>query len=177
MTEHPPAGGKPASPFWTFSLRLYGKPGVPPACLALQAGSGVDVNVLLFCLFAAKSGRALALPDVTRILATTEPWKSGAVVALRAARVYLRDPAPFIDAAAAEALRQRIKADELEAERLQQEGLFAAFPMQNLGAPANAHAAARQNVHALQSALAAKFDAAALDAILAAFDQLGDQPS
>ncbi len=167
-----------ASPFWNFSLRLYGRPGVPPACLALQDSAGLDVNVLLFCLFAAWSGRALAPADAARLLETTGPWKDGAVVNLRRARVYLREPAPFIDVAEAAALRQRVKALELEAERLQQEGLYAAFPATALGAPSrSAESAARDNAAALQRAMGVTFDQGALGVILAAFDSLGDRQS
>ena len=175
MTDRPPAERPPASPFWTFSLRLYGRPGVPPACLTLQEKQGVDVNVLLFCLFAARSGRALAMDDVREVIAAVDPWKAGAVVSLRAARVYLREPAAFIDAEGAAALRQRVKALELEAERLQQEGLFKAFPVARLGAPAaGPDAAARVNAGAYEKALGRTFDIAALGAILSAFDQIRD---
>ena len=54
------------SPFWTFSLRIYGQPGVPPACLTLQDEHGVDVNVLLFALYAASCGRQLASYSIRR---------------------------------------------------------------------------------------------------------------
>ena len=39
-----------ASPFWTFSLKIYGKPGVPPACLTIQDGSGVAVGRALIAV-------------------------------------------------------------------------------------------------------------------------------
>jgi uncharacterized protein (TIGR02444 family) len=160
MTDRPPAERPPASPFWTFSLRLYGRPGVPPACLTLQEKQGVDVNVLLFCLFAARSGRALAMDDVREVIAAVDPWKAGAVVSLRAARVYLREPAAFIDAEGAAALRQRVKALE---------------PVARRGAPAaGPDAAARVNAGAYEKALGRTFDIAALGAILSAFDQIRD---
>ena len=46
---------KQASPFWRFSLRIY--PAVADTCLELQDRFGVDVNVLLFLLFAARNGQ------------------------------------------------------------------------------------------------------------------------
>ncbi len=167
---------KPApSPFWSFSLRLYGRPGAPAACIALQEKNGVDVNVLLFCLFAAASGRALGVGDAEKIIAAVDPWKAGAVAPLRAARVFLREPPPVVDAADAAALRRRVKAIELEAERLQQEGLYKTFPMADFGRPAAMpKAAARNNAAALERAMGAAFDSAALGAILAAFDTSGD---
>jgi uncharacterized protein (TIGR02444 family) len=39
--------GKADTGFWDFSLTLYGRPGVAPACLALQDRFGADVNLLL----------------------------------------------------------------------------------------------------------------------------------
>ena len=36
------------TPFWRFSLTYYGQPGVSDACIALQDGCGVDVNLLLY---------------------------------------------------------------------------------------------------------------------------------
>jgi uncharacterized protein (TIGR02444 family) len=40
----------PDDPFWRFSLDLYGRPGVAPACLALQDEAGADVNLVLYLL-------------------------------------------------------------------------------------------------------------------------------
>ena len=40
------------SDFWRFSLSLYRMDGVPPACIALQDGHGLDVNIMLFALVA-----------------------------------------------------------------------------------------------------------------------------
>ena len=34
------------SPFWRFSVKFYGEPGVAQACIDLQDQVGVDVNVL-----------------------------------------------------------------------------------------------------------------------------------
>jgi uncharacterized protein (TIGR02444 family) len=38
-------------PHWRFSLAVYGRAGVPPACLKLQDNLGLDVNMLLLALF------------------------------------------------------------------------------------------------------------------------------
>lgn len=158
------------SPFWKFSLAIYGRQGVPPACLTLQNGSGVDVNVLLFGLYAASRGRRLDADNVTAIVAAVDAWKSHVVVPLRGVRTWLKQPTDFFNNAGASALRDRVKGIELEAERLQQEALFAAFPMESLGAAAPAGEAARDNARAYERHLGATFDNAALAAILAAFD-------
>ena len=165
---------KTASPFWRFSLRIYGTPGVPAACLTLQDGSGVDVNVLLFGLFAASQGRQLASADVAAIAAAIEPWKLHAVVPLRGVRRFLKDTPAGFEAQDIPALRQRVKMMELEAERLQQEVLYASWPMEALGDPAPAAEAARANVEAYASALRAKFDSGAVETLLGAFVNLGE---
>lgn len=175
MTAPPTTPSASASPFWRFSLRLYAAPRVPAACLELQEAAGVDVNVLLFCLFLAKSRRALAADEVRSLIAAVEAWKSAVVVPIRIARVFLRSPPQWAEPDAAAALRQRVKAVELEAERLQQEGLFKMFPAQHQGVSAPDGAApARANLASLAEALAKRFDPAAIHSILSAYDELGD---
>ena len=165
---------KPTSPFWRFSLRIYGAPGVPSACLTLQDGSGVDVNVLLFGLFAASQGRQLSAADVTAIATAIEPWKRHAVVPLRGVRRFLKDTPTGFEAQDIPALRQRVKMMELEAERLQQEVLYSSWPMEALGGPAPSLQAAKANVEAYAQTLGAKFDSAAVDGLLAAFVKIGE---
>ncbi len=57
----PPSGDETGArnPFWDFSLAVWGREAVEPACLALQERHGIDVNVLLFCGWAGRRGRAL----------------------------------------------------------------------------------------------------------------------
>jgi len=43
MTQIATTSASPSS-FWTFSLSVYGQPGVPAACLTLQDEGGADVN-------------------------------------------------------------------------------------------------------------------------------------
>ena len=160
---------KTASPFWRFSLRIYGTPGVPAACLTLQDGSGVDVNVLLFGLFAASEGRQLAGADVAAIAAAIEPWRLQAVVPLRGVRRFLKDTPAGFEAQDIPALRQRVKMMELEAERLQQEVLHSSWPVDKLGVAAPADEAARANIQAYGAILGASLDTDAVDLLLAAF--------
>ncbi|MGI9492931.1 MAG: TIGR02444 family protein, partial [Geminicoccaceae bacterium] len=46
----------PESPFWDYSLSLYGRPGVEQACLELQRRHGLNVNLLLFAFWLADRG-------------------------------------------------------------------------------------------------------------------------
>ena len=165
---------KTASPFWRFSLRIYGAPGAPAACLTLQDESGVDVNVLLFGLFAASQGRQLSAADVAAIAAAIDPWRLNAVVPLRGVRRFLKDAPAGFEAQDIPALRQRVKMMELEAERLQQEVLYSSWPMAALGAPAPSLQAARANVDAYAATLGGKFDSGAVDRLLAAFVKIGE---
>ena len=43
---------------WSYTLHLYGKPGVPSACLALQDVHGIDVPLLIFATWLARRGAA-----------------------------------------------------------------------------------------------------------------------
>ena len=113
------------NPFWDFSLKLYASPAVQTACLDLQDGSGVDVNVLLYMLWQASLRRQLTLADAQAVLSGVDTWRADVVVPLRIARRNLKTPPPALDARGAEALRGIVKKAELEAERLQQAALFA----------------------------------------------------
>jgi uncharacterized protein (TIGR02444 family) len=163
---------KTKSPFWTFSLRIYGQPGVPPACLTLQDGSGVDVNVLLFALYAASCGKGLTSTDLTRIITSIDPWKLQAVVPLRGVRRFLKDTPAGFASEGVEELRKRVKAVELESERLQQETLYAMWPVNGLGNTMDPAEAARTNASAYESALNTKFDAEAIATLLGAFQNI-----
>src|SRR5215217_1753130 len=116
----PAEAKKQSSPFWRFSLQIYRL--VADTCLALQDRFSVDVNVLLFLLFAAHHGRRASQQDVQDIVSAVASWSSSAVIPLRSVRRFLRNPPTIIDSEAADALRQHVKQVELEAERLQQEG-------------------------------------------------------
>src|SRR5690242_6327161 len=85
-------------PHWSFALRLYGRPGVSGACLALQDRLGVDVNVLLFALFAAAdAGKAIDENDVAEMDRAVSAWRADVIFPLRALRRRLKEgpePAP-----------------------------------------------------------------------------------
>lgn len=142
------------SPFWRFSLRFYAVPGVAPACIALQDEAGVDVNLLLFLLWTASRGRALDKAEVADLDRRVGVWRDLAVIPLRTLRRALRAPPSVVGADAAEGLRTRIKAAELEAERVQQEALFQLAEAGPIGRPAaSPEAAARASLAAYQAVL------------------------
>jgi uncharacterized protein (TIGR02444 family) len=170
---------KPAaqgSPFWRFSLRLYRAPGVGDACIALQEEAGVDVNLLLFLLWQATERRAFAAADVKALDNTVGGWRDTAVIPLRNIRRALKTPPGLVAPNTAEAFRTRIKAVELEAERLQQEAMYALAATMPAGRDATSPVeAARANVAAYETMRAVAFPKAAVNTVLAAFSKLEEE--
>jgi uncharacterized protein (TIGR02444 family) len=163
------------SPFWRFSLRFYRRPGVADACIALQEGCGVDVNILLFFLWLAVARRCVPSAAAKAVCAKVAPWRDEVVVPLRTLRRRLRDGSSLVERGATELFRTRIKAIELESERLQQESMFAlAAGLATENAP-TVEAAARANVAAYEQALARTFAPGAVGVLLAALP--ADEPA
>ena len=92
------------NPFWDFSLAVWGRAAVEPACLALQARHGIDINILLFCGWAGRRGRALDAADLGRLIDAARPWREAAVLPLRALRIWHKTQA-VAPAGPAEGLR------------------------------------------------------------------------
>jgi len=161
---------KTQSPFWRFSLKFYRQPGVADACIALQDGCGVDVNLLLFLFWLASDDRQLSADDVKLLDDNVRDWRNLTVVPIRDTRRKLKGAATLVDPDKQEAFRNRVKAIELEAERLQQEALYEFAKSGPLGTPASAPAAARANVAAYESVMGRNFPNNAIDILLVAFD-------
>jgi uncharacterized protein (TIGR02444 family) len=104
----------PAHPAWDFAIRLYGAPGCAPACLELQERHGIDVTLMLFCLWlGATRGEPIdaRLPALSR---AAEEWRRSAVLPIRAARKWLKGEAKTAEAAAA--LYQVVLSAEIDCE-------------------------------------------------------------
>ena len=156
------------SPFWRFSLGFYRLPGVAGACIALQDGCGVDVNILLFLLWLATAKRRVPAAAAQAICAQAGPWRDDVVVPLRSLRRKLKDGSWLVDHGAAALFRTRIKGVELEAERLQQEAMFALAAGLATENAATVEAAARANVAAYEHAMARALTPAAVDVLISA---------
>lgn len=157
------------SEFWRFSLSLYRMEDVAASCIALQDAQGADVNLMLFALWVASKGRAVSDADLRDADLAVRDWRSQAVVALRGVRRFLRNPPDTFNSVAVTALRERIKAVELEAERLQQETLFSLRPAQRWGKPETPARAGEINMDAYAASIGATFDAEPRAAILKAY--------
>ncbi|HWK43586.1 MAG TPA: TIGR02444 family protein [Stellaceae bacterium] len=122
--------------FWRFSVAFYGQPGVAAACLALQDRHGLDVNLVLLCLWVGEIGHRLTPADLARLKRAVARWNTDVLMPLRAARQALK-PGPASLYAAAKTL-------ELDAERHAQGMLLDALGKQPT-MPAT-HAAAVANL-------------------------------
>ena len=114
---------------WEFSLSLYDKPGVPDACLTLQNRHNLDVNLVLFCLWLAADSRCLTKDAMQEVIARCDTWRGKMISPLRALRTEMKgwpsdmSVSDFARRDDFEALRSKVKALELEAERWQQQML------------------------------------------------------
>lgn len=163
------------SPFWRFSLRFYRRQGVADACIALQDSYGVDVNILLFLLWLALARRCVSSAAATAVCARVAPWRDDVVVPLRTLRRRLKEGSSLVERGAAELFRTRIKAIELESERLQQESLFALATGLATENASTVEAAARANVAAYEQTLGRTLAPDALNVLVSAL--LADEPA
>ena len=107
-------------PLWRFAARVYGRPGVAQACLALQQRFDADVNLLLFAAWLGAE-RGTPLPDALarRAQRRVDAWHEDIVRPLRAVRQRMKTgPAPA-PCGATEALRDTLKAVEIGSERIE----------------------------------------------------------
>ena len=144
--------------FWDWALDAYARPGVAEACLELQDAHGQNVPLLLWAAWTAQEGRRADLAAAARL---AQAWETDAVEPLRAVRRVLKQPRAGFDDAAREGLRARIKAVELESERLLMASLEA------LSAPGPAGAEARARLFEAARAYGAPVDAEVFSSLLA----------
>jgi uncharacterized protein (TIGR02444 family) len=125
--------GSPAATdgFWAYSLRVYARPGVSAACLRLQDEADLDVNLLLFALYASRIGRAIGVEDWQRLDALVAPLREHLIQPLRSVRRWLKQQPPILlqpALGATSELRPALAELELQAERQVQALLEQALP-------------------------------------------------
>jgi uncharacterized protein (TIGR02444 family) len=114
------AGLQLEGPQWVFALRFYERPEVAEALLLLQDRVGADVCVVLFALFIARTHRvAVDGQDLADLDAAIACWRREVIWPLRSLRRRLRSGPSPAPAAATQALLQRIKAAEIDAEQIE----------------------------------------------------------
>ena len=102
---------------WEWSARAWAAPGVQVAALDLQDAQNQCVPLLLWAAWAAQTGR---IPDEDAIEAagdTARVWVDTTIAPLREIRRGIKARIPDMDDAAREAIRNQVKAVELETER------------------------------------------------------------
>lgn len=122
------AAERPDRPLWDYSVRVYGRPGVTDACIALQDDYGLDVNVLLLCLWSGQEGpgpldrRALDLA-----MSAVWQWQRDVVRPLRSLRRLLTRNGPPAGPEQRQRVRQLVAEAELASEAVEQDLLAAAL--------------------------------------------------
>lgn len=115
--------------FRDFSFAVYTAPGVEEECLSLQDGHGVDVNILLFCAYAAVVARITLGPqDLAAIDREVAGLRDGIIAPLRTCRRAMKQGIAALAPERrdeAQQLRSRVKDIELAAEYLEQDRLVA----------------------------------------------------
>lgn len=99
-----------------FAVRAWSAPGVAGDCLDLQDGCGQNAPLLLWAAWCARTGRTPDAETLEAACDTARAWETATVRPLRAVRRTLKAAIPDLDDAAREAVRDRVKAVELEAE-------------------------------------------------------------
>ena len=158
----------PTNPFWDFSIALYRHPDVADACIQLQERLGIDVNlVLYFAWLGVAQGRRLSPAEIGAAVDLATRWHDALVRPLRGLRTMLKGNPLGASALLAERLRNQIKSAELNAERIEQQMLYAAYP--DDGGRQGARDVARSNIDGYFACLkiaAESADWAAIDVIL-----------
>ncbi|MBT8440796.1 MAG: TIGR02444 family protein [Gammaproteobacteria bacterium] len=109
------------SPFWDFSLSIYGRPGVADACLFLQDRYGLDVNLILFCVWVGSTGRgSLAEPAIDACVSRTSDWRECVIEPLRQIRRACRDEPLGVPEFLLQVFRPSMHDVELDAEHVEQ---------------------------------------------------------
>lgn len=114
--------------FWDWAVAAYRAEGVSEACLHLQDALGHNVPLLLWAAWTAHSGRRPDADDIEAACDLARAWSGSTVEPLRAVRRALKLTTVDIADADRLALREQVKAVELEAERVLMRGLETLAP-------------------------------------------------
>ncbi len=108
---------------WSFAVETYGQDGVSADCLALQDGLNVNVPLLLWAAWAEATGHVVDASAVAEADLLVAPWHNEVVLPLCALRQRLKQGPPPAPSTTSDALREKIKATELGAEKIELETL------------------------------------------------------
>jgi uncharacterized protein (TIGR02444 family) len=121
----------PQHPFWSWSLAVYARPGVTDACLTLQDEYGLDVNLVLFCIWAGVAGPGgLTESELGEAAARGRQWQTEVVERIRWVRRTLKEDSLGATAELVGVFRPRVQSLEIEAEHVEQLLLAGLVPEQ-----------------------------------------------
>lgn len=105
--ERPTMTQFPEHPLWDFSVAAYRKTGVAEACLDLQQAYGVDVNILLACVWSGLRGQSLDAIGINVLRTSVHEWHDEVVRPLRKIRKRMKKG---LDAKAPDQLQLSLRA-------------------------------------------------------------------
>lgn len=120
----PPVPPNDVPNLWDFSLSHYARAGVADACLCLQDEQGVNVNLLLWCVWLEQQGITLDAARLRSAQKRIHSWDEHYVLPLRQLRRRMKAEFGAADADI-EQVRTQIKQAELLAEKQLQHWLEA----------------------------------------------------
>ncbi|MBL6596604.1 MAG: TIGR02444 family protein [Candidatus Puniceispirillum sp.] len=104
---------------WSFASTVYQRDGVAAACLGLQEDAHVDVPLMLCVAYACLQNKHIGNNAFVNLQSLARPWQTEIVQSLRRIRTRLKTgphPAPN---EITDELRNKVKAAELAAEKIQ----------------------------------------------------------
>jgi uncharacterized protein (TIGR02444 family) len=101
---------------WDFAVRTYGAPGVAPACLELQERHGINVALMLFCLWRGTLGDMRLREYLPAVAASAQAWHEATALPIRAARRWLKSNADQLGQPAGTALYRTVLSAEIDCE-------------------------------------------------------------
>ena len=113
---------------WDFALKIHARPGVEAVYLRLQDDHRQCVSFLLWRLWTVVEARPVDARLLGDAALAAKGWEAAATLPLRGVRRRLKTNVTAIDADGQAALREAIKAAELQSERLLLEALETLTP-------------------------------------------------
>lgn len=106
-------------------MQLYSSNDVANACLELQNDHGLDVNMLLLCVWFGQNFGLLSDTSLQQAIAFSNHWRGHVVQPLRDTRQWMKSHSPQIESqqSSFSEVREQVKKVELKAEKHQQSAL------------------------------------------------------
>ena len=102
---------------WDYATDVWRRPDVEPVCLALQDAYGHSPPLLLWRLWAVDQSRALDVSMIEQAVAAARRWENVVTRPLRAVDQGMKAILPSVSAESRAAIRGKLRALELDAER------------------------------------------------------------